>query len=193
LDLGTDRYFYLEDNTITLTHTLGNFIDVNWGGRYVVRNNKITNAYAEVHGNQGDTSRGNRAWEIYKNTFTYTPPYTAWQPVHFIRSGTGVVYDNVAVSNNASLSEYLGVDVRRAAAGISLGGNFRDGNEPIASQGAGTHTGGNGTSVLTDSTKSWAPESLTKGRALGTAYGNFNPAFCALNILTETLTPTICR
>ena len=152
LDLGTDRHIYVEDNTFDYT-TNFNAIDGNWGSRYTFRHNNVTNAWCEVHGNQGNTSRGVRAWEIYDNTFTYTPLYTAWQPVHFIRSGTGVVFNNVVTSTNSSMANFLGIDVRRAAAGISLGGNFRDGNEPIPTQGTGIHTGGNGEVVLTDSAR----------------------------------------
>ncbi|OGX44768.1 MAG: hypothetical protein A3G38_02930, partial [Omnitrophica WOR_2 bacterium RIFCSPLOWO2_12_FULL_51_8] len=183
LDLGTDRFFFVEDCAIKTTH-YWNYIDGNWGTRYVVRHNpSITNSWAEVHGNQGDTSRGVRAWEIYGNNYKYDDTYGGYAAVHNIRSGTGVVYDNVVTGGSSQgMMTSLGIDVRRAAAGISLGGNFRDGNEPIPSQGTGTHTGGNSAVGLTDSTKNWAPESLTKGRVLSTAYGIFDPAFWIYNL-----------
>jgi len=84
---------YIEDNTFTYSTWLGNAIDEQYGGRFVVRHNTITNSLTEVHSVQGN-DRGSRSWEIYNNTFNAT--VSVFVPM-FIRAGTGVAFNNTII------------------------------------------------------------------------------------------------
>jgi hypothetical protein len=81
------------------------------------------------------------------------------------------------------------VDVVRAVLQLSMGQDaLRDGNEPVISQGTGTHTGNNGALVLSDSSKSWTLSSLTKGRSVGSsavAYYIYNLTSGAYGIISS--------
>jgi len=81
---------FVEDNTFSYTQWSGVF-DTNYGGRFVFRNNTVTNGYVEVHSLQ--QGRASRSWEIYDNTFAQGSGASLWVPL-FIRGGTGVIYNN---------------------------------------------------------------------------------------------------
>jgi hypothetical protein len=86
---------FVEDNAFS-SSGWSQVIDTNYGGRYVFRNNAVTNGYMEAHSLQH--GRGARTWEIYKNAFIAT--IDQWTPM-FIRGGTGVIYDNTLTTSGA--------------------------------------------------------------------------------------------
>lgn len=90
--LGTgSQIVYIEDNVFTGGPTNVNFIDGNYGGRYIFRFNTASGkGYLEFHSVQGD-NRAVQHFEVYKNTFTTAP---GWPGMAFIRGGTGVVWGN---------------------------------------------------------------------------------------------------
>ncbi len=99
LSLGTADAVYLEDNVIDMgiarpetEKVLGN-IDVELGGRYVLRHNTIRNNYAMMHGPGQSSGRGAASTEIYENTFLCDLEEEVYNPI-WIRGGTSVIFSN---------------------------------------------------------------------------------------------------
>ncbi len=137
--LGTANTVVIEDCTMVLL-AIGNCVDANYGGSYVVRHCTIIDGQLQAHGIAGN-NRGTRFWEIYNNTFVRSN-LTMWTPM-FLRAGTGVIFSN-AVAGKWS-SPNVTFDVRRGyepygAGGYTDGASFWDGNETIP-DGSGIHTG----------------------------------------------------
>jgi hypothetical protein len=111
---GGDEVVYIEDNVFTGDRP--NFVDGNYGGRYVVRFNTMTghSTGVEIHSVQGD-NRAVQRWEVYRNVFS--KPEESFYPVAFIRGGTGVAFGNRANSNF-----YLLLDNVRSGANPDPGG-----------------------------------------------------------------------
>jgi hypothetical protein len=157
LGLGTDKAIYVEDCTFTLTRN-GNVMDSNFGARFVFRYNDVTDGYIEARGMEHNERRGTRKWEIYGNTIRKADLNQLFWI--YLRGGSGVVFGNSFLAPQGDGSDYLAVDVRRAVQGLSLGqDSLRDGNEAI-SGGTGAHSGSNGATVLSDSTKKWTSNVL---------------------------------
>ena len=98
--LGTKYAVYIEDCTFLLTsgYSGGNIIDMDYGGRYVIRYSAFTDTYPEVHAPSSAVDNepaqyGSRSFEIYENTFTSTGDKSHWG-MGRVRAGTGVVYNN---------------------------------------------------------------------------------------------------
>lgn len=95
LNLGTDEAIYFEDVTINFTDDIfgASVFDMPYGGSVVVRHSTITGAFMQTHatGHQG-REYGGMKYEFYNNTFTGSP--TQYLPWAFIRSGTGVAFNN---------------------------------------------------------------------------------------------------
>lgn len=106
---GTD-VVYIEDNTFTGDRP--NYVDGNYGGRYVVRFNTMSGhaTGVEIHSVQGN-NRAVQRWEIYKNTVS--KPGASFYPVAFIRGGTGVAFGNLF---NADFGSVLLLDNVRSGA-----------------------------------------------------------------------------
>lgn len=112
LALGTAEAVYIEKNDFTFS-VFGNTVDCETGGRYVFRQNTISDSYVEAHTARanvpslntvnGGFARGCRKWEIYDNTITMTSVGVAnganSRPF-MLRGGTGVVYGNTVLTNN---------------------------------------------------------------------------------------------
>ena len=96
--IGTGNAVYVEDCYWTGT-TTPSHVDTNYGGRYVVRYNRMEKSnngvVFEVHSLQGN-HRASRSWEIYENTIVATGG--VWCPA-LIRGGTGVVFNNTFSGN----------------------------------------------------------------------------------------------
>jgi len=110
---------YVENNTFTSIAPpfpadggLINFVDTNYGGRYVARFNTIASgpgvrgAYAEVHGIQG-LNRASQWKEIYKNT--HAVGFENFFGLAFIRSGSGVLWGNRVGAN----AQEMRLDIQR--------------------------------------------------------------------------------
>lgn len=113
---------YVEDNKFHSTSGLINYIDSNYGGRYVSRFNTLSAAsgqnrpYAEVHGVQA----GNRAvqWiEIYKNDATATGNDNFFGHL-FMRAGSGVIWG----LRSPSSSQVMRLNNMRSCEAVSTAG-----------------------------------------------------------------------
>jgi hypothetical protein len=174
--IGTANQVYIEDCTVVLT-VFGNVIDCNYGGAFVFRHNIVTDAYIEAHSFQAAGFRGAKSWEIYNNTVIQSSAAMNF-PLD-IRSGTGVIFNNVVQGtwshpggfvNNVRSSEWRGV------AAFADGGIDYDINSAMAG-GTGTHTGSSNFAVLTDATKSWTTNELVLAASTtGTHTGSNNAA-----------------
>jgi hypothetical protein len=109
-NLGTQHSIYIEDNSLQ-KNKMGNVVDANRGGKYVLRYNKIYNSTAEAHSVQSIDNRGTRSWEIYGNAFIGNTTGFYKRPI-FLRSGEGVLFDNT-VTGIWSVSVFH-LDSRRA-------------------------------------------------------------------------------
>jgi hypothetical protein len=156
--LGTADTVVIEDSVFR-EKFMHNVVDANYGGHFVVRNCTIYDGQIQCHGIAANL-RATRKWEIYNNTFIQKN-LNIWTPM-FLRAGTGVIYNNTLVGRWNSPN--VTFDVRRGyhphgAGGISDGSSFWDGNDPLPTNGTGTHTGAPG-ATLTDGTKQWGDELL---------------------------------
>lgn len=153
--IGTANCVYIENCDITFT-VFGNAIDSNYGGMYVFRYNRVTDASLEAHSFQSFNSRGAKSYEIYENDIIQS--VRAMNFPFYLRTGTGVVFNNRVTGtwsnpggfvNNIRSSEF------RAIAGYGNGGSLYDGNTAVT-DGTGTHNGGDGQLTLIDTTKAWS-------------------------------------
>jgi len=93
LSLGTEKAIYIEDCTFLGSGSAGaGVVDSTAGGRFVFRNNVVTNDYLATHGTEGSIYQGVRSYEIYNNTFVNQNNimFTAI----YLRGGTGVIFNN---------------------------------------------------------------------------------------------------
>ncbi len=114
LNLGTNNAIFVEDCQLTRAgaRVAKNVVDANYGGRYVFRNNTVTDAYIEVHGVQG-YNRSARSWEIYNNTIIRDD--LSWglgNPPFRLRGGTGVVFNN-DIKGAWEQGTHIGLDIKR--------------------------------------------------------------------------------
>lgn len=116
LSLGTTNAVYVEDNSIQYDPAMINhedFLDAYAGGRYVIRNNRITNAVPGHHGTDSGGTRSCVSFEVYSNAFVNT---TGTQlRALTVRGGTGVVFANTYSGN------YGGVNLMYYRAGDGSG------------------------------------------------------------------------
>jgi hypothetical protein len=166
---GTDKFFFVEDNTVVRhANTVNTIADASLGARYVIRHNYVKNCIPTNHGTEG-RGRGSRAQEVYNNTFEITVPCSGGG----IRSGTMMWHDNaflgVKPRNNKMCSFGNYREFRYLSTfGQAIGDNVWDAND---TEGNGTHVEGHppylfdsGTATsstaggtLVDSTKNWTP------------------------------------
>jgi hypothetical protein len=109
---GTEKFFFIEDNTIIRTGSIARSLaDSLMGGRYVIRHNYVKNCIPANHGTEAGAPRGARAQEVYNNVFEMTVTTIGGN----IRSGTALWHDN----------SYIGIEVKNDTL-CSLA-NFREG------------------------------------------------------------------
>jgi hypothetical protein len=152
---GSEKFVFIEDNVFDNTGRKRS-IDAYQGARLVVRYNQFHNTGLSAHGTEGQ-GRGARAIEEYNNVYNNDQPLPAPQ----IRSGCIVTHHNKwsKVTKGHVLQAYRQFQ-RSPHWGIANGQNPYDDNDSNGSTGyseTGKHTGLNGATVLTDSTKNWAP------------------------------------
>jgi hypothetical protein len=121
-----------------------------------VRYNQFHNCVLSVHGTEGQ-GRGAKQVEEYNNTYRNDHANPAGQ----IRSGSIITHDNKwgNVANGHVLQAYRQFHPSPHW-GVANGQNPYDDNDPNGITGyweTGKHTGANGATELTDSTKNWAP------------------------------------
>ena len=126
LHLGTEKAIYIEDCAFQGSGTPGaGAIDGTFGGRFVFRHNTVTADQVGMHGTEGFRGRGLRSFEIYENTFT--SPNGIFFVGCYIRSGTGVIFNNAFNGDGGGTGYRYGIDlvIYRATttAGRSCSGN----------------------------------------------------------------------
>jgi len=96
---GSNFAVYLEDSNLAWSGG-GAVTDTEYGGRFVVRYNTITNGSVQMH-DTGSTqgAKGNRIAEIYNNTFNCNSSQCPNLPAIGIRGGGSIIYGNVISSN----------------------------------------------------------------------------------------------
>jgi hypothetical protein len=153
---GSEKFVFIEDNVFDNPTGVKRSIDGFEGARLVVRYNQFHNSALSVHGTEGQ-GRGARAIEEYNNVYRNDQLIAAPQ----IRSGCIITHDNKWT--NVTKGHVLQVYRQFQGSphwGWSNGQNPYDDNAPDGANGyweAGKHTGPNGATVLTDSTKNWTP------------------------------------
>jgi hypothetical protein len=152
---GSEKFVFIEDNVF---ENSGNkrAIDAYEGARFVVRYNQFHNCVLSVHGTEGQ-GRGAKQIEEYNNTYRNDHLVPAGQ----IRSGSLITHDNkwTNVAKGHVLQAYRQFH-GSPHWGVANGQNPYDDNDPNGIAGyweTGKHTGANGATELTDSTKNWAP------------------------------------
>jgi hypothetical protein len=156
--LGTINAVHVEDNVFQEDYRGQLFpkedaIDSTSGGRWVMRYNHLNDSYIHAHGVQ--YGRGTWSFEVYHNTMIGR----VQQPV-ILRSGTGVVFNNTFnVTQGTRMHLYYDRSSDPEQIGLCDGTMAIDGNS-IEAQ--GSHTGGSGATILTDTSQSW-PESFWLG------------------------------
>lgn len=130
LDLGGSNAVYIEDNTFTNAAgtAICNFIDGNYGGRYVARYNRLTGCVIEAHSSQEQGNRAIRSWEIYGNIIEENPSTAQYYPYR-IRGGTGVIFYNQITGTNWQ-NIAIALDNVRSYASAGFGGGLCDGTSP---------------------------------------------------------------
>jgi hypothetical protein len=188
---GTDKFWFIEDNTITgFDSTPNGVTDSYFGARFVVRHNYIKNGYIGDHGTEG-RGRGQRVKEVYNNTFK--TPTSTFHPGGQ-RSGTSLWHDNISIGLEPNNDAVCGLqNFREFPARSNTPWGLADGTSPWDAN----DTEGNGTfveqvppkppfvfeqgtddssvnsqGVLHDSTKNWVPNQW-----VGYCVTNYNPVY----------------
>ena len=179
---GTSRFLYVEDCTVNVSGTVRRSSDGDEGTRYVVRYCTMTNSSVASHGTEA-SGRGTKQIEIYNNTFNNVGAATQFPQS---RSGSVLMHDNIlsGYSSGMSFQDYRFTDIKQYWGGVSgVNGydvNATDGPLGGSLYASGTHTGGNNSTVLIDSTKSWSSAQwATDGFAyvIDNTSRNINPSF----------------
>jgi hypothetical protein len=183
---GTDKFWFVEDNTIIRTSSEPRgFVDSSFGGRFVIRHNYIHNSLVDDHGTEG-IARGCRAKEVYNNTFNSTG-----SPAGVQRSGTSLWHDNIVTGLEPTNDNLCGLlNFRESPSrsnspwGIADGtspwdandtegnGIFVEGHQPFVFDQGTDNSSVNSKGVLHDSTKNWTPNQW-----VGYSVTNYNPVY----------------
>ena len=163
--LNSSNVLYVEDNYIT--NLLGYVASVGacdgeGGGRIVFRHNIVFNDLFNNHGTEtGGRDRSERSFEIYDNSFTFTPndPSYPCFAAALVRGGSGVIYSNtatgyyqfLALRNYRYTCTYTG---QWEPFGGANGTTAWDSNSPTLYL-SGTSSGPNGSAYLQVSGANW--------------------------------------
>jgi hypothetical protein len=94
---GTDNFVFIENSTFNYATKFGYLTDTEFSGRFVFRHNTVINAGVYMH-DLGSTprSRGNRAVEVYENSFTcnISACNDGAVALNNTRGGTGIFFNN---------------------------------------------------------------------------------------------------
>lgn len=163
-NFGSDQFLFIEDNYIH--RDLGRFYaftDAYRGARYVVRSNRVTSCWMEMHGtDSGQRQRGTRAVEIYNNEWFFNGAIGNEATGYLVnqRSGVSVVYSNTYTEPTSTKWRMVMDAYRRfyqfTPWGPGNGVDPADINDPANPYVTGIATGG-GSLSLTDSGKNWTP------------------------------------
>lgn len=173
-DFGTSKFAFFEQNTLTRV-SLYEVMDSLDGARWVFRYNAVTNGRLVQHGtDSGGRSRGNRAVEVYNNTFTSLLGDTE---LFEIRSGPVLIHDNTYTGYGSGARQVGTLKAFRLADTFSSFGGADGTNQADTNLAGGPFTSGTTTTTgaltLTDSTKSWTINQWVGYSLKNTTLGNF--------------------
>jgi hypothetical protein len=163
LSLGTENAVYIEDCTFNFGLQADNSsvaIDANYGGRFVFRNNHLTNIATGNHGVCANDGEGCFSFEFYNNTIISNTP-SLWRAIG-VRGGTGVIFNNT-ISGDwdriIDITNYRSYQNCGNGWGACNGSNPIDGNEesngyPCFHQ-IGRSTGPNGEQNILEPLYEW--------------------------------------
>ncbi|MGH7950551.1 MAG: hypothetical protein ACREFE_01325 [Limisphaerales bacterium] len=161
--LDSSNALYIEDNYFTnIVGAPAGVSDGEVGARVVFRHNTVWNEFFANHGCEtGGRWRSERSFEVYNNTFTFSPsaPGYPYYTMANIRGGSGVIYSNTAngyvsifgMRNFRSTDAYNG---QWYPFGGANGTNPWDSNSPTLYL-SGKSTGPNGAGYLQVSGAHW--------------------------------------
>ena len=111
---GTTAVIYFENNIIDLrnfqsTANVSQFLDSNFGGRWVIRFNNIMQAYLQTHGarNVDDYRRSNRLQEVYGNNWTQPDVYKNVPGIFMNRGGLTISFDNSCTGHSTQCGYHI--------------------------------------------------------------------------------------
>jgi hypothetical protein len=181
--LGSSNCLYIEDNFFTnITGVPAGVSDGESGARVVFRHNTVWNDYFANHGTEtGARSRSERSFEIYDNTFNYSPsaPNYPYWTIANIRGGSGVIFSNtvngytsiVGLRNFRSTDAYCGQWSPFCGAS---GTDPWDSNSPTLYL-SGTSSAPNGSSYLQVSGANWTNNQWVGYTLTNASSGYFSP------------------
>jgi len=180
--LGSSNCLYIEDNFFTnITGVAAGVSDGENGARVVFRHNTVWNDFFANHGMEtGGRSRSERSFEIYDNTFNYSPstPNYPYFTMANIRGGSGVIFSNtvngytsiVGLRNFRSTDAYCGQWYPFCGAN---GTDPWDSNSPTLYL-SGTSSAPNGSSYLQVSGANWTKNQWVGYTLTNTSSGYFS-------------------
>jgi hypothetical protein len=161
---GGPNFIFMEDcylNNNTGNAGLANCgWDSAWGGKYVLRYNKLFNVIYLNHGTEEGRNRGGRGYEAYNNDHVFSTS----TGLDGLRTGSIVVHDNTysGVQPSSYGMRYYrsiygyggGPNNGQSTWGGATGDNAWDLNDPVL-YASGTSTSGTNETALVDTTKNW--------------------------------------
>jgi hypothetical protein len=171
---GSEKFFFIETNTVRNSRGLHPCTDTTNGGRFVYRYNFNHNCLPADHGTEGGLARFDRAHEIYHNVFNFDVPPTNISQ----RSGNSLIHDNLCTGVKNQNNVFVNINNNRTNSGRSESmwgqadgtspwdendtegnGTFVEGHPPHTfDSGTATSGGsGGGGGRMVDTTKNWRP------------------------------------
>jgi hypothetical protein len=181
--LNSSNCLYIEDNFFTnILGQQAGACDGENGARVVFRHNTVWNEFFANHGTEtGARSRSERSFEIYDNTFNFSPaaPNYPYFAMANIRGGSGVIFSNtvngytsiVGLRNFRSTDAYCGQWSPFCGAN---GTNPWDSNSPTLYL-SGTSSAPNGSSYLQVAGANWTNNQWVGYTLTNASSGYFSP------------------
>jgi len=181
--LNSSNCLYIEDNVFTnIIGGQSGVSDGENGARVVFRHNTVLNEFFANHGTEtGGRSRSERSFEVYGNTFNFSPsaPNYPYFAIASIRGGSGVIFSNT-VNGYASivgLRNFRSTDAYCRQWYPFCGANGTDpwdSNSPTLYL-SGTSSAPNGSGYLQVSGANWTPNQWVGYTLTNTSSGYFSP------------------
>jgi hypothetical protein len=155
---------YVENNFFTnIIGAPAGACDGESGARVVFRYNTVWNEFFANHGTEtGGRSRSERSFEVYDNTFNFSPsaPNYPWYTIADIRGGSGVIFSNTAngYTSIVALRDFRSTDAysgQWSPFGGANGTNPWDSNSPTLYL-SGTSSAPNASGYLQVAGANWA-------------------------------------
>ncbi len=140
---GSNKFWFVETNTIRGVGGISGSIDSSQGGRVAARKNFFLNAYPHGHGTEGWPQQGMRTFMIYDNIVKWDQPFSP----QTIRGGSSITHDNTFYGTRYSspthaamlyYREFNGIAPKIPGWGQADGATAWDVNDPHGEYSSGT-------------------------------------------------------